>query len=300
MLTLTKKNFINLIQIYVPLEEHGSISSGYCPFCFDNEETFLVYPDEQKWHCFGCEQTGNIYQFIERAENLSVQEAVDYIACFINDSLDKEDRYNKTKKSSEEKADISDGDTTLTNLTFSKQETTTSETEAAISEVEMAVSKPEIMASKPETIISEADNINDVKKLLDSFDNCKGCQGIAIIHYSDNKLIGSSIDDFDNKDIQILNSFVKLTLKLTTDILGEFDKESSKLIFRMNITMKSIQKKLVWVPMLSKEKHKYNFLMLLDSNINERMLLIKLKNHPKQIGIPDHTQLSAMIQELGV
>jgi len=259
MLTLTKKNFIDLIQTHVPLEEHGSTSSGYCPFCFDDEETFITYPGEQKWHCFNCQRKGNVYQFIEQAEHLSTQEAEQFIDNFINHSLDKEEIRTKV---------IENSSTEIEN---------TSTQEAALCEPEIAISEPEIIVSEPE-IIPEADNITTIKKLLGSFHECTGCEGIAIVHNSDNDLIGSSITDFDNKDIQAFNTFIKGTLKLATDILGDFDVESTKLIFRMNVTIKSVQKKLIWIPMLSKKQHKYNLLMLLDDKTSERMLLIKLKN----------------------
>ncbi len=295
MLTLTKKNFIDLIQTHVPLEEHGAISSGYCPFCFDDEETFLAYPDEQRWNCFACQKKGNINQFIEQAEHLSVQEAKQFINYFVNHSLENKEILNKVieNSNSEEKntralevavsdTEIFEEETAVSEVDINRYETKEElnipEPEIATSEPEIAISEPEIIVSEPEITLSEDNNIDDIKKLLGSFHECTGCQGIAIIHTSDNELIGSSIDDFDNKDIQALNAFVISTLKLTTDILGDFDNKSTKLTFRMNVVIKSEQKKLIWVPMLSKEHHKYTLLMLLDDKTSEKMLLIKLKN----------------------
>jgi len=286
MATITKKNFIDLIQTYVPLEEHGAISSGYCPFCFDDEETFFAYPDAQKWHCFNCQKKGNIYEFIEQREHLSAQEAEHFIDCFIHSSQDKEEKLTKIIDSSNsETKDSLKTEVTVLNKKNFEDKTKGSNKEVHISELEIAITEPEIIISEPEVTISEADDIGALKKLLGSFHECTDCQGIAIIHVKNNKLIGSSIDDFDEKNIQALNAFVLSTLKLTRDILGDFDNESTKLIFRMNVIIKSVQKKLIWVPMLSKGQHKYNLLMLLDNKTSEKMLLIKLKNRLAKIDV---------------
>ncbi len=93
------------------------------------------------------------------------------------------------------------------------------------------------------------------------------------------------MNEFTNKEILALNTFIINTLKLATAILGKFDNNSSKILFRMNVIIKSAPKKLIWVPMHSKGRHKYNMLMLLESNTSEKILLLKLKNHLEKIDL---------------
>jgi len=328
MHSLTKNNFLNLIQLHVPLEEHGAMSSGFCPFCFDNEETFIAYTKEQIWNCFSCQQKGDITDFIEKTELLSKQDAENFIDQFIQQTQDTEEVNSEPelpesklemllepeplkpeplkpapeveliptpkpesnilsesdiKPDIEEKSDKSPSINTNIKTNSSHSELNLSQLE--VDNTEITISQSEFISSDPETIISDIDNIDIVNHLLATFHDCPGCYGISIIHNSDNKFIGSSVSEFTSKEILALNTFVINTLKLATAILGEFDNNSSKLLFRMNVVIKSAPKKLIWVPMYSKGQHKYNMLMLLDSNTSEKMLLIKLKNHLGKIDL---------------
>ncbi len=316
MPSLTKNNFLNLIQLHVPLEQHGTMFSGYCPFCFDNEETFIAYSEEQKWTCFSCQKKGNITYFIEETESLSKQDAEIFIDQFIQQAQNTEDINSEPEPEielipesepepeielisepepepkielipepePEPKIELSASDHSDIKMSMPPH----SELDVSHIEVdntEIAISHSEIITSDPEMIISNVDNIGIIEQLLATFHDCSGCHGISIIHTSDNTFIGSSMNEFNTKDILALNLFVLNTLKLAHNILGDFDNNSSKLIFRMNVVIQSTPKKLIWVPMHSKEDHKYNMLILLDGNVSEKMLLIKLKKHLENIDI---------------
>ncbi|MCK5697682.1 MAG: hypothetical protein KAI02_05940 [Gammaproteobacteria bacterium] len=340
MPSLTKNNFLNLIQLHVPLEQHGTMFSGYCPFCFDNEETFIAYSEEQKWTCFSCQKKGNITYFIEETESLSKQDAEIFIDQFIQQAQNTEDINSEPEPEielipesepepeielipepepepeielipepepepeielipepepepkielipepePEPEIELSASDHSDIKMSMSPH----SELDVSHIEVdntEIAISHSEIITSDPEMIISNVDNIGIIEQLLATFHDCSGCHGISIIHTSDNTFIGSSMNEFNTKDILALNLFVLNTLKLAHNILGDFDNNSSKLIFRMNVVIQSTPKKLIWVPMHSKEDHKYNMLILLDGNVSEKMLLIKLKKHLENIDI---------------
>ena len=60
----------------VRLRGRGRVRQGVCPFHEEAEGSFTVYEDSQKFFCFGCGLGGDVLDFIQRAENLSLPEAI--------------------------------------------------------------------------------------------------------------------------------------------------------------------------------------------------------------------------------
>ena len=58
----------------------GSASSrvrqGVCPFHDENEGSFTVYADSQRWYCFGCGLGGDVLDFIQRLDCVDLPEAI--------------------------------------------------------------------------------------------------------------------------------------------------------------------------------------------------------------------------------
>ena len=52
------------------------VRQGVCPFHEEAEGSFTVYADSQRWYCFGCGLGGDVLDFIRRAENLTLPEAI--------------------------------------------------------------------------------------------------------------------------------------------------------------------------------------------------------------------------------
>src|SRR5438093_501545 len=55
-------------------------SNRSCPFHSEKTPSFTVDSGRGLWHCFGCGEGGNIYHFIQKAENLPFPEAVEWLA----------------------------------------------------------------------------------------------------------------------------------------------------------------------------------------------------------------------------
>ena len=60
----------------VQLRGRGRVRQGVCPFHDELEGSFTVYGDTEKFYCFGCGESGDVLDFIRRAENLSLPEAI--------------------------------------------------------------------------------------------------------------------------------------------------------------------------------------------------------------------------------
>ena len=60
----------------VRLRGRGRVRQGVCPFHEEEQGSFTVYGDSQRWYCFGCGEGGDALDFLQRAEGLSLAEAI--------------------------------------------------------------------------------------------------------------------------------------------------------------------------------------------------------------------------------
>ncbi|MCY4393124.1 MAG: CHC2 zinc finger domain-containing protein [Chloroflexi bacterium] len=60
----------------VRLRGRGRVRQGVCPFHEEAEASFTVYADTQRWYCFGCGEGGDVLDFLQRSEGLSLPEAI--------------------------------------------------------------------------------------------------------------------------------------------------------------------------------------------------------------------------------
>ena len=73
-------DIVEIISQYVPRKRAGRNMKGVCPFHQEKTPSFMVQPEKQIFHCFGCSVGGNVYGFLMRYENLSFPEAVRQLA----------------------------------------------------------------------------------------------------------------------------------------------------------------------------------------------------------------------------
>ena len=60
----------------VRLRGRGRVRQGVCPFHDEAEGSFTVYSDSEKFWCFGCGEGGDVLDFIQKSEGLSLPEAI--------------------------------------------------------------------------------------------------------------------------------------------------------------------------------------------------------------------------------
>ena len=63
----------------IALKGKGRVRQGFCPFHDEREGSFTVYADTERWHCFGCGENGDLLDFIQRTENITLPEAVQWL-----------------------------------------------------------------------------------------------------------------------------------------------------------------------------------------------------------------------------
>ena len=60
----------------VRLRGRGRVRQGVCPFHDEVEGSFTVYADSERFYCFGCGEGGDVLDFIQQAEGLTLPEAI--------------------------------------------------------------------------------------------------------------------------------------------------------------------------------------------------------------------------------
>ncbi len=69
-----------LIGETVMLKRAGSAYKGLCPFHAEKTPSFIVSPDRESWHCFGCGKRGDIFDFVMERDGLDFREALTRLA----------------------------------------------------------------------------------------------------------------------------------------------------------------------------------------------------------------------------
>jgi len=70
----------DIVRSYVPLKRAGRTAKALCPFHSEKTPSFVVYPENQSFYCFGCGKGGDVIRFIMEAEHLDYPEAVRFLA----------------------------------------------------------------------------------------------------------------------------------------------------------------------------------------------------------------------------
>ena len=74
-------DIVKIIGEFVRLKKAGAQNySGLCPFHAEKTPSFSVHAGRQFYHCFGCGQSGDVFSFIQKLENVSFPEAVKTVA----------------------------------------------------------------------------------------------------------------------------------------------------------------------------------------------------------------------------
>jgi len=73
-------DIVDVISEYVHLKPAGKGFKGLCPFHGEKTPSFMVSPEKQLFHCFGCGEGGNVFNFLMKYEKISFFEAVKMLA----------------------------------------------------------------------------------------------------------------------------------------------------------------------------------------------------------------------------
>jgi len=75
-----KTDIVSIINEYVPLKKAGRNFKANCPFHQEKTPSFMVSPELQIYKCFGCGETGDVFNFLEKQEGMDFAEALRFLA----------------------------------------------------------------------------------------------------------------------------------------------------------------------------------------------------------------------------
>jgi DNA primase len=74
-------DIVRIVGEYVTLKKAGAQNySGLCPFHKEKTPSFSVHAARQFFHCFGCHESGDVFAFVQKIENITFPEAVRLVA----------------------------------------------------------------------------------------------------------------------------------------------------------------------------------------------------------------------------
>ena len=75
-----KIDAVEEIGLVVALQKAGRAYKGHWPFHNERTPSFYVFAESQTWRCFGCNEGGDVFTFVEKQQGIDFREALHYLA----------------------------------------------------------------------------------------------------------------------------------------------------------------------------------------------------------------------------
>ena len=89
---------VEIVGEYIKLEKSGVNYKALCPFHNEKTPSFTVNTEQNFWYCFGCQEGGDIFTFVQKMEGLDFRETLEKLAERANVELPKYTPQNKEEK----------------------------------------------------------------------------------------------------------------------------------------------------------------------------------------------------------
>lgn len=76
----SRTDIVEVISGYIPVKRSGRNFKALCPFHGEKSPSFMISPQKQIFHCFGCSEGGGALQFLMKYEKVTFVEAVEILA----------------------------------------------------------------------------------------------------------------------------------------------------------------------------------------------------------------------------
>lgn len=95
-----KIDIVEVIGEKVVLKKAGRHFKGLCPFHSEKSPSFIVSPERQTFKCFGCQEGGDVFTFLQKYEGMSFLESLELLAKRVGITLES---YRPTSQDSQKK-----------------------------------------------------------------------------------------------------------------------------------------------------------------------------------------------------
>lgn len=75
-----KLDLVSFIGEFITVKKAGRNFNALCPFHGEKSPSFIISPERQLWHCFGCGKGGDIYTFLMEYEHMEFSESLRFLA----------------------------------------------------------------------------------------------------------------------------------------------------------------------------------------------------------------------------
>ena len=76
----TRLNIVDIISERIPVKKAGRNLKALCPFHGEKTPSFVISPDRQTFHCFGCGKGGSVFDFVMLYDHVDFAEALETLA----------------------------------------------------------------------------------------------------------------------------------------------------------------------------------------------------------------------------
>lgn len=76
----SRLDVVDIVGKYVQLKQAGKNFLGLCPFHTEKTPSFIVSPELQRYKCFGCGASGDIFNFVQNIEHIDFPETLEKLA----------------------------------------------------------------------------------------------------------------------------------------------------------------------------------------------------------------------------
>src|SRR3989338_7446586 len=76
----SRADIVQVVGERIPLKRAGHNLKGLCPFHGEKTPSFMVHPEKQIYHCFGCGEGGDVFSFLMKYEGIEFGEAIERLA----------------------------------------------------------------------------------------------------------------------------------------------------------------------------------------------------------------------------
>ncbi len=81
-------DIIEYLGAYMTIKRAGSSYTACCPFHNEKTPSFHINPIQRRYHCFGCNEDGDVIKFVMKQDGLTFVEAIEKLAKFANITLE--------------------------------------------------------------------------------------------------------------------------------------------------------------------------------------------------------------------
>jgi len=82
----------------VSLKKAGTTYKGLCPFHGEKTPSFVVTPQRESWHCFGCGLGGDIFSFVMQRDSVTFPEALRTLATRAGVEIDERTKHEDARR----------------------------------------------------------------------------------------------------------------------------------------------------------------------------------------------------------